>query len=197
ARLALDNVQCDAVKTGGTIGVGIANAGLLEIAHAVSGTHRQPVFAGFGVPLVFPALPEQQRVVWLDFRLDPLSIVDLQFNLVDAARAGERDTTDQDDAAFVRGEVITGCVDFRDDIDDSIIAPTAFLPVALVVVIDNLDLLEPFDVLLAVDVWHIETTGISMFLWQGGAVHPVHQQGLSLQCLGNRDSIAVTASPLE
>src|SRR5687767_2394858 len=140
----------DLVPAAGAVGQGVGALGGLELAAAVGGANHQAVGARRRLPGQAPDHPTPLARARDDRGLLPgVTAVEADLDAGDAADAGEGDPGDADgdglgggdDAFFAWG------VDAARRFDRGLVGPTAPLPVAAVIGGNDLDPLQPLDVL--------------------------------------------------
>ncbi len=88
-------------------------------------------------------------------------------------------------------------VDATPDLVRGGITPTACLPVALVVIVDRFDPLDPLDVLHPVDRRHDQPRRETVVRWQRLAIHAGHQQRRRMHRLRQRDRVVIAVGGAE
>ena len=142
------------MKSGHSIRVRRTLGRVLHVAGEVDRADADAVAAGRWTPVESPALPDQRRIVGFELGVLPVIVIYPDLDSRDAAISGERDSTDRNDLALEQ-DGSARCVDDRDRVDDREVGPAPLLPESVIVVIGQLDLLEPLDVLLTVETRNI------------------------------------------
>src|SRR5690606_10552582 len=143
-----------------------------DVAVAVGHADDHLVFAGGEIDRQRPTHPGEGRVEGgLQRGVGPaFAAVQRDFHAGNVARAGEGDTG-QGLRSGVDLLAVLGMIDAAPFVHDGGVAPAAGLPVALEVLVDDLDAVDPFDVLHAVDVGNDEPGGETVVVGEHFAVH--------------------------